>query len=89
MMKLRAEEKNFNYPYALDAGGEAAKKYGARVTPELFVVKNGKIAYHGAYDDSQRSPKKSFLVDAVTSLLEGSTPKIADTKPFGCGIKVK
>lgn len=89
MMKRRAEEKDFNFTYAFDASGEAAKKYGARVTPELFVVKDGKIAYHGAYDDSQRSPQKSFLVDAVTALLAGSTPEVAKTRPFGCGIKLK
>lgn len=88
-MKQRAEEKGFNFIYAFDESGSAAKDYGARVTPELFVVKDGKIAYHGAFDDKQRDPKKTHLVNAVNALLAGKTPDVAETKAFGCGIKVK
>jgi len=88
-MKQRAEEKGFKFVYAFDASGKAAKEYGARVTPELFVVKEGKVAYHGAYDDSQRNPKKTYLVSAVDALLAGSAPDVAETKAFGCGIKAK
>jgi peroxiredoxin len=88
-MKQRAEEKGFNFIYAFDASGKAAKDYSAKVTPELFVVKDGKIAYHGAYDDSQRKPQKTYLVNAVDSLLAGETPELAKTKAFGCGIKSK
>lgn len=88
-MKQRAEEKGFKFVYAFDASAKAAKEYGARVTPELFVIKDGKVAYHGAYDDSQRNPKKTYLVSAVDSLLAGSAPEVATTKAFGCGIKAK
>ena len=88
-MKQRAEEKGFNFVYAFDESGEAAKKYGARVTPELFVVKDGKIAYHGAYDDAMKNPKKAYLVNAVDALLDGKTPSLSETKAFGCGIKLK
>lgn len=88
-MRQRAEEKGFNFVYAFDDSGSAAKEYGAKVTPELFIVKDGKIAYHGAYDDSQNDPERSYLVDAVDSLLAGSTPEVTETRAFGCGIRVK
>lgn len=88
-MKQRAEEKGFNFVYAFDASGKAAEQYGARVTPELFVVKDGKVAYHGAFDDNQLAPKKAYLVNAVNALLDGKTPEITETRAFGCGIKVK
>ena len=88
-MKQRAEEKGFNFVYAFDESGQAAKEYGARVTPELFVVKDGTIVYHGAYDDSLSNPEKTFLVNAVDSLLSGESPEVAETKPFGCAIKSK
>jgi peroxiredoxin len=88
-MKQRAEEKGFNFVYAFDETGEAAKEYGAKVTPELFIVKDGKVAYHGSYDDSQNDPEKSYLVNAVDALLAGSTPEVTKTRAFGCGIKVK
>ena len=88
-MKQRAEEKGFNFVYAFDETGEAATAYGARVTPELFVIKDGKIAYHGSFDDEMKEPNESYLVDAVNALLAGQTPEVAETKAFGCGIKLK
>jgi len=50
-MKQRAEEKGFNFVYAFDESGKAAKAYGARVTPHLFIIKDGKVQYRGAFDD--------------------------------------
>jgi peroxiredoxin len=88
-MKERSEEKEFNFVYALDESGEAAASYGATVTPELFVIQDGKIAYHGAFDNEQEDPSEHYVVNAVTSLLDGKKPEVSETKPFGCGIKVK
>ncbi|MEK6247223.1 MAG: redoxin domain-containing protein [Planctomycetales bacterium] len=86
-MKARAKEKDFNFVYAFDKSAKAAKEYGAGVTPELFVVKDDKIVYHGAFDDSMNEPETSHLVNAVDALLAGKTPEVAETKAFGCGIK--
>lgn len=88
-VKERVEKKGINYIYAFDETADAAKKYGAKVTPELFVVQGGKIAYHGAFDDKQNKPTKSYLVSAVDSLLAGEKPEMAETKAFGCGIHSK
>ena len=88
-MKKRAQEKDFNFPYVFDASGDSARAYGARVTPHLFIVKDGKIAYRGAFDDKQRNSKKSYVADAVDALLAGKTPEVTSTKAFGCGIKIK
>lgn len=87
-MKRRAEEKQFNFPYCYDGSGAAARAYGARVTPHLFVIdSNGKIAYRGAFDDSQRNPTKHYLAEAVDALLAGERPPLESTKAFGCSIK--
>lgn len=88
-MRQRAKAKGFNYVYAFDESGNAAKEYGARVTPELFVIKDGKIAYHGAFDNALNDPTKHYLSDAVTALLQGKTPAVAKTKAFGCGITTR
>jgi len=89
-MKKRAEEEGFNFIYAFDESGDAARAYGARVTPELFVVdSDGKVQYHGAFDDNQRKPTKAYLASAVDAVLAGKKPETAKTKAFGCGIKLK
>jgi peroxiredoxin len=88
-MKQRAEEKGFNFIYAFDESGKTATNYGAKVTPELFVIKDGKLAYHGSFDDKQKEPTKNYISTAVDSLLNGKTPEVSETKAFGCGIKSK
>ena len=89
-MKQRAEEKGFNFTYAYDESGDAARDYGARVTPELYVVnKQGTVEYHGAFDDNQKNPKENYLVSAVDSVLAGKKPEVTETKARGCGIKLK
>ena len=87
-MKKRSQEKSFNFPYVYDGSADAARAYGARVTPHLFVLdENGKVAYRGSFDDKQKKPTKSFLVDAVEALLAGKKPPVDSTKAFGCTIK--
>lgn len=87
VMKERAEEKGFNFVYAFDKSGNAALGYEARVTPELFVIRQGKIVYHGAFDNKLNGPTRHFLEDAVEALLDGDLPLVAETQAFGCGIK--
>ena len=88
-MKERAEEKGFNFIYAFDETGKSAKDYGARVTPHLFVVKDGKVQYRGAFDNDMRKPSEHYVSTAVNSLLKGETPEKTSTRAVGCGIKMK
>lgn len=89
-MKGRAEEKGFNFPYAFDESGVSAKEYGALVTPHLFLLDGErKVAYVGAFDNSQAKPTKHYLADAVDAVLSGKTPSVPTSRPVGCGIKRK
>ncbi|REJ88213.1 MAG: thioredoxin family protein [Planctomycetota bacterium] len=89
-MQKRAEEKGFNFIYAFDESGEAAKDYGARVTPHLFILdKDRNVAYRGSFDDKQKGPTEHYVANAVDALLAGETPEVTSTKAFGCGIKLK
>lgn len=95
-MQKRAKEKNFPFPYALDATQEVAKAYGARRTPHVFLLKKEKVgfkvAYIGAIDDSPRNEdgvETRFVSDAINSLELGSSPETDITKAIGCTIKWK
>ena len=89
-MKQRAEEKGFPFIYAYDETSDSGHKYGARVTPHLFVIdKDRKIAYRGSFDDKQDGPTKQYLASAVDALLGGKKVELTSTKAFGCGIKLK
>ena len=90
-MTARAAKKKFNFPYLFDPSQEIARKYGAKYTPEFFVLnKDRKIAYMGAMDD--KSPpgeaKVKHLENAIVAALAGKKADVAETSAAaGCGIK--
>jgi peroxiredoxin len=89
-MKKRAEEKSFNFPYLFDESQKIAQDYGARVTPEFFVLnQERKIVYMGAMDDnSDASKAKVNYVDAaVEAALSGKTPQVKETIGIGCQVR--
>lgn len=92
-MKLRAENKKFNFPYLRDEDQEIAQKFDATHTPEIFVFDgNRKLAYHGKIDDNWKEPDKvkmRYLKDAITQLLNGQEISIPETFSIGCTIKWK
>lgn len=89
MLARVAEERGL--PLVLhDAGQAIADRYHAQTTPHMFVVDAGGILrYQGAFDDvtfRQRTPTRSYLLDAVQALLRGDLPDPAQTPPYGCTI---
>jgi peroxiredoxin len=86
-MKIRAEEKGFNFPYVAEESGTLAGQYGARVTPHIFVLdQNRAVAYVGAFDDKQVSPTEHYVANAVDALLAGKKVEVTNTKAVGCSI---
>jgi peroxiredoxin len=92
-MKVRAEEKGFNFPYLHDETQEVAHGYGAERTPEVFLFdKSGVLKYHGAIDDNYDDPSAvevQYLRDALDAILAGEEPPLAQTPPVGCTVKWK
>lgn len=89
-MQARAKQLGFTFPYVVDATSGVARAFDASRTPEAFLFdKNGKLAYHGAVDDSKDASAvtKNFLQDAVTAVVAGKDVPVKDTKFVGCGIK--
>jgi peroxiredoxin len=76
-----------------DNSGELGKKYGMRTTPHMFVIdKNGVLAYQGAIDNrasSEGDPRtaRNYVREAAQKLEAGQKPAVAQTKPYGCGVK--
>jgi peroxiredoxin len=93
MMKQRAQEKGFNFPYLYDEAQEVAHAYGAERTPEVFLFdKSGSLRYHGAIDDNYENPhavQSQYLREALDAVLAAQAPSVAQTPPVGCTIKWK
>lgn len=89
-MKVRAQEKGFNFPYLYDPTQATGHAYSAKVTPHVFVLDSErKVAYIGAIDDNMdvTKVKQNYLRAALDALLANKTPETATTKAFGCSIK--
>ncbi|MCW5553952.1 MAG: redoxin domain-containing protein [Verrucomicrobiae bacterium] len=90
-MKLRAQERAFNFPYLYDGDAEAVSRlYGPVVTPHAFVFDAArKLRYVGAIDDSERIQhvKKHYLREALEAVLAGTEPPVTHTKVVGCSVK--
>lgn len=78
------------FPVLRDVQNVVADRYGARVTPEVFLIDaKGVVRYHGAVDDSQdpENVQKSYLDDALKAFVAGQPVVTADTKAFGCSVQ--
>ena len=92
-MKVRANEKSFNFPYLFDDGQEIFPQYGATRTPHVFLLDASlTVKYIGAIDDNAKSVDdvtQKYVEDAIAALASGENPDPSFTKAIGCSIKVK
>ena len=90
-MKLRAADRQFNYPFLDDGPTEAvARQYGPAATPHVFIFDAArKLRFQGRIDDSEREElaKNHDTRNALDALLAGREPPVTDTMVFGCSIK--
>jgi peroxiredoxin len=79
-------------PYLRDESQAVARAYGARTTPDVFVVDGeGRVAYRGAPDADHDDPslRAAWLREALEAVLAGRAVELARTEPVGCSIKWK
>ncbi|MCS7468753.1 thioredoxin family protein [Stieleria sp. ICT_E10.1] len=91
-MKQRAKEKGFKFAYLWDESQQIAKDYGAKYTPEFFVLdEDRKVVYMGAMDDSPAGDEvtKTYVIDAIEASLAGREVQVTETIPIGCRIRIE
>ena len=85
-----SRENGFTFSVLKDKGNVIADKFGAKVTPEIYLVNaKGELVYHGQIDNSQNESKiKSRpLAAALDAILAGEAVKEGEVAAFGCSIK--
>jgi peroxiredoxin len=89
-MAERYDAAEWAMPYLHDETQEAARAFGARTTPDLFVLDSDlRLRYRGAPDADYDDPTlgAAWLRSALDALLSDSDPDPAETEPIGCSIK--
>jgi peroxiredoxin len=86
-----AKQHGFAFPIMKDPDNKVADLYGAKHTPEIFIVSpDGKLRYHGRIDENYEDPSRVTspdLKNALDAMLGGHAIAKAETKAFGCSIK--
>jgi len=90
-MKVRAEFREFNFPYLYDGETQAvAHQYGPKVTPHIFIFDaERKLRYEGRIDDRMQEAKSkvSDARNALDAMLAQKPVAVAHTAVFGCSTK--
>jgi len=89
-LKTVADNK-LPFPILDDSQGTVGKTYGAKTTPDVFIVdKQGTLAYMGAMDNDPDGKKKdavNYVAKALDEIIAGKSVSTPETKSYGCGVK--
>lgn len=89
----RSDEKSFNFPYLFDEGQKVFPIWGAKRTPQVFLIdSNNVLQYMGAIDDNAKDPEgveEKYLEKAIEAILNGDEITPTVTKAIGCSIKTQ
>lgn len=89
-MKKKAELKNFGFAYLFDESQQIGKDYGAKYTPEFFVLdRDRRLVYMGSLDDSPdgKGVNERYVSAAIEATLDGKKPRVTETVPIGCRVR--
>ena len=91
-MRARVADESWSVPYLHDEAQDVARGYGARTTPDVFVVDGEMgVRYRGAPDEDYEDPAANalWLREALDDVLSGVELRRPETTPVGCSIKWK
>ena len=94
MNAVNAENGNRATAVLLDPEGSVGMAYGAKTTPQMYVISpDGILLYNGAIDDRPSSRLEdidgahNYLVQALDEARAGEDVSQPTTQPYGCSVK--
>ncbi len=94
MAKIAKENGDKSTHFILDMDGKIGKAFGAKVTPQMFIVnKEGTLVYSGAIDSKATTNQEDvatadkLFANALDAVLAGKEVVNAKNQPYGCGVK--
>jgi hypothetical protein len=91
---LRKKKSMHSTAMLLDSSGTVGRAYGARVTPQMYLISpEGDLLYQGAIDSIKSTrpadidQAENYLKSAYTRAKAGKPIARPTTVPYGCGVK--
>ena len=93
-LKACTERNSAATAYLIDESGATGRAYGAKRTPEMYVINaDGILVYQGAIDDKKSvdpadiATAKNLVAAAIDETLAGKPVSTPETEAYGCSIK--
>jgi len=91
--RAEVEQRRYPFPVLLDRGGALARSLGATYASYSVVLDHeGSVRYRGGIDSDRvhlRDDATPYLADALTDLLAGKAPRVAESKALGCALRLR
>jgi peroxiredoxin len=78
----------------LDPDGKVGRLYGAKTTPDMYIIDpKGTLVYEGAIDDKRSTDladvktATNYVKTALEAVMTGKTVPTTATRPYGCSVK--
>jgi peroxiredoxin len=78
----------------LDPAGKVGRLYGAKTTPDMYIIDpKGILVYKGAIDNKRSTDladvktATNYVKVALDAVMAGKTVPTATTQPYGCSVK--
>jgi len=87
------KEYALDHPVLIDENGKVGRAYGAKTTPQMFVIDaKGTVVYAGAIDNAPLGEigggkAHNYVEGALESLGQGKKIDPDKTKSYGCSVK--
>ncbi len=89
------KEYKIKYPVLMDEAGQVGRQYGAKKTPQMYIIDaEGILRYNGALDNDAFAKKASkgqvvrnYVLLALAELEAGTEVTTTTSKPYGCSVK--
>ena len=92
--KLMKERDAHPTAVLLDHDGKVGRLYGAKTTPDMYIIdKKGDLVYSGAIDSIRSTDvadiakATNYVKEALDEEISGKDVKVASTKSYGCSVK--
>jgi len=84
------EDYEIAYPVLLDETGDVGKMYGAKTTPQMYVISEGVLVFDGPLDDKASTSElgeMNYIKDVVEKCCAGKEVDPTKVKSYGCSVK--
>jgi peroxiredoxin len=92
--EIAAQDSAARTALLLDPSGGVGRLYGAKTTPDMYIIDpSGILVYKGAIDNKRSTDladvktATNYVKVALEAVMTGKTVSTAATQPYGCSVK--